>query len=89
MRYTVLWTPSAEQDLAAVWTASPDRDAVTAAPNEIDRVLADDPDQQGTVNFDTVRTLVVEPLGVDFDVVEPDRIVYVLAVWDASGTSPP
>jgi hypothetical protein len=88
MRYTVLWTPTAEQELAAIWTASADRSAVTAASKEIDRTLSVDPELKGEVSFDTVRTLVVDPLGVDFEVVEADRIVYVLAVWDIT-TSPP
>lgn len=82
MRYTVLWTPAAEQDLAEVWLHAADRVAVTAAADMLDQLLAQNPDQQGEDCFDTVRTLVVPPLGVDFEVVAMDRIVYVLTAWD-------
>lgn len=81
MNYLVVWTPSAEQQLAAVWLAAAHRANVTAASATIDQLLATDPEQQGVPNFDTVRTLVVDPIGVDFEVVDADRIVYVLTVW--------
>ena len=84
MKWTVLWTPSAEKHLAAVWLASADRNAVTSASHAIDTILAEDPENKGHENFDTVRTLVVWPLGVDFEAIAADRIVYVLSVWDVS-----
>ena len=40
MSYEVIWTTDAEQDLAAEWLAAPDRTAVTAAVDRIDRELA-------------------------------------------------
>jgi plasmid stabilization system protein ParE len=89
MTYTVAWTPTAQDDLAAVWLAAADRNAVTDASDEVDRLLKNDPEMQGMPSFDTVRTLVVPPLGVEFEVVEDDRIVYVLTAWDATaGPSP-
>jgi hypothetical protein len=39
MSYTVTWTPSAESDLAAVWLAAPDREAVTLAAHQIEQRL--------------------------------------------------
>ena len=81
MRYTVLWVPSAERDLAAIWIDSKDRTAVASAANTIDALLRDDAPSQGEPCFDTVRSVVVTPLGVDFEVFEEDRIVRVLAVW--------
>ena len=44
MRYTVIWTDPAEQNLAAVWMAAPDRNAVTSAANIVDQLLAEDPE---------------------------------------------
>ncbi len=89
MKYTVLWTPTAEQDLAAVWLAAADRNAITSAAHTIDRLLAQDPETRGEVCFDTVRALSVPPLGVEFEVIEPDRMVYVLSAWDTTkGTTP-
>jgi hypothetical protein len=81
VRYTVVWTTAGEQDLAALWLTAPDRAAVSSAANTIDALLANDPDQRGESRYDTVRILFVPPLGVDFDVQEPDRIVYVLSAW--------
>jgi hypothetical protein len=88
MTYNVVWTHPAEQELAALWMGAPDRNAVTSASREIDRLLTTDPDQRGEVCFDTVRTLNVPPLGVDFEVIEADRIVYVLTVWDLAMGKP-
>lgn len=83
MRYTVLWVPSAERDLAAIWTTSEERGSVASAANTIDALLREDATSRGEACFDTVRTLIVPPLGVDFEVQEDDRIVRVLAVWTA------
>jgi len=44
--------------------------------------LAIDPDQRGVPNYDTERKLHSPRLAVDFEVIEDDRIVYVLTVWD-------
>jgi hypothetical protein len=89
MKYTVVWTPSAEQDLAAVWLNAANRNAVTSAAHTIDGLLGQDPETRGTLRFDSVRTLLVPPLGVDFEVVEPDRIVYVLTIWDVTKNGSP
>jgi hypothetical protein len=84
MKWTVLWTKSAEQHLAAVYLASTSPNAVTSASHAIDTILGRSPDTKGTPNFDTVRTLIVEPLGVDYEVIADDRLVYVLSVWRTS-----
>ena len=84
MRYTVIWTPAAEQNLAAVWTAALDRNAMTSAANIVDQLLAKDPETRGELRFDTVRSFAIVPLGVDFEIVELDRIVYVLSAWHAT-----
>jgi hypothetical protein len=84
MTCTVLWTPAAEENLATVWMGADDRDAVTSAANTIDRLLGSNPESRGELRFDTVRTLTVPPLGVDFEVVEEDRIVWVLSAWDTT-----
>jgi hypothetical protein len=84
MKYTVLWTPRAERALADVWIAADDRKEVTAAASKIDVLLAKKPASVGDLRFDTVRTLLVPPLGVDYEVIEGDRIVYVLFAWDTT-----
>jgi len=82
MRFTVIWTMAAEQDLAAIWLDAVDRDGVSSVANTIDQLLKQNPLAIGEVRFDTVRSLAVAPLGVDFEVLEQDRLVYVLSVWE-------
>jgi hypothetical protein len=89
MRFRVSWTPLAEQDLAAVWLNADDRNAVTRAATAIDQLLADDPETRGEPLFDTVRTVCLDPLGVHFEVVDADLIVYVLTAWDTTKGTPP
>ena len=81
MSYTVVWTPTAEQDLAAIWMKVQDREAINSASNTIDALLQHDPESRGESRYDSVRVMFVPPLGVDFDVSEDDRFVYVLTVW--------
>jgi hypothetical protein len=81
MRYTVVWQPAAEQRLADIWMAAPDRAEVTRAANRIDARLAQDPQLVGEARDGTTRILVESPLAVYFDVNEPDRLVSVWAVW--------
>lgn len=81
MIFTVVWTPAAEQDLAAMWLNAGDRNAVSWAANCIERLLRHSPNAVGETFFDTVRTVAVPPLGVDYEVSDQDRLVYVLSVW--------
>ncbi len=43
MRYTVIWTQAALNKLAGIWNDDEDRGAVSAASDEIDRLLAASP----------------------------------------------
>jgi len=82
MKFTVIWTPTAEKDLAATWVDRvQDRAAITRAASSIDSLLRHDPHLHGESRYDTVRILHVPPLGVDFDVQQNDRMVFVLSVW--------
>ena len=81
MKFSVLWKEDAEQELAAIWTESEDRAAVTWAADRFDALLKSGSHAQGESRFDTVRIMLVPPLGIDFEVIEEDRIVYVLSVW--------
>jgi hypothetical protein len=84
MIFTVNWTATALQQLAAIWLAAPDRNAITVASEEIDRELRTDPDTLGRPTFATVREYRHPPLAIEFEVVEADRIVHVLSVWTVS-----
>lgn len=82
MSYTVTWTDRAEQELAAIWLAAPDRQQVTQASAAIEKLLRATPDAVGEVRFDSVRILVEWPLGVEYEILDADRRVSVVAVWD-------
>ncbi|OHB84304.1 MAG: hypothetical protein A2V98_18720 [Planctomycetes bacterium RBG_16_64_12] len=81
MTYTVVWKPAAEDELARMWTDAADRAAVTAAANDIDRLLGSSPHDQGESRSGAVRVMFLHPLGVFFHTEDEDRIVSVLRVW--------
>ncbi len=81
MRYTVVWKPGGEEELASIWLAAKDRDAVTQAAAAIDSLLREDAPSKGESRFGNKRILLMPPLGIDFGVVEEDRTVYILTVW--------
>jgi hypothetical protein len=88
MIFTVVWMPNSEERLADVWLNAPDRRAVTRSAHRIDELLRVDPQDQGDHLFDTVRAMIVGALGVEFEVIEEDRLVRILSVWDTSLGSP-
>jgi plasmid stabilization system protein ParE len=81
MKYTVVWTPFAERRLTVIWLAAEDRNAVTAAADFLDTALSSDAHLRGESRSENVRVLFAPPLGIDFEVSESDRVVYVLTVW--------
>ena len=81
MRHTVVWFPAAQQRLTEIWLAEPDRPAVTAEADEIDRLLRTDPLEIGQVRTALVRFLAEYPLAVYYVVREQDMIVEVRAIW--------
>lgn len=78
MTFSVLWKARAEEQLAAVWMAARDRDAVASAANRIDSLLRSDPSSRGESRAGAIRILIVPPLAVTFEVNEADRTVLVL-----------
>jgi hypothetical protein len=80
MKFTVIWKPKSERGLASIWIAADDRAAVTAAANEIDRVLRSQPLTAGESRSGNIRILVVPPLAVHYEVLEEDRLVNVVTV---------
>ena len=81
MSYSVVWTPSAENDLAAAWVASPDHNGITTAAEQIEARLRVDPLRTGESRESNVsRVVILPPLAVLFEVVEDDKRVFVRAV---------
>jgi plasmid stabilization system protein ParE len=81
MKYTVVWKPDAEDELARLWNNAPDRAAVAAAADRIDATLLHDPETQGESRSGNIRVLFMPPLAVYFRVSPDDRLVEVAAVW--------
>ncbi len=81
MNFTVIWSPAAIRDLAAVWIQAADQPAVTRASEEIDRMLGRDPQYVGESRPGNERVAYADPLGVRFEVVVDDLRVTVGAVW--------
>jgi len=80
MRFTVIWSQDALDQLTALWLRAANRNAVTAAQHQIDQLLRIDPDTRGFPFFGD-RVLVVPPLRVRFSINTMDMIVEVLRVW--------
>jgi hypothetical protein len=87
MKYTVVWQPSAIQELAALWLTSGNRDELTAAANGIDVALRDSAIARGDERPGDLGELVIGPLGVDFVLSRDDRKVVVSTVWRNSERS--
>jgi hypothetical protein len=81
MRYTVLWRREALDELAIAWMMAADREAVTVASAQIDRLLRAAPLEQGESREEGTRVLLIPPLGAEYEVEEGDRKVYVNSVW--------
>ena len=82
MNYSVQWTEDALDELADVWLAAAERNAVTAASHRLDQDLANDPYAIGFPRNSSVnRTAVDPPLGIDYEIIEDDKKVRVLRVW--------
>jgi hypothetical protein len=82
MNYIVHWTDVALNELAAVWTAAADRNAVTAASHRLEQDVAADPHGRGLFRASSANYTAVElPLGVEYDIIEDDKTVRFLRVW--------
>jgi hypothetical protein len=67
--------------LTELWLAASDRASITAAVDEIDRLLAIDPHGAGESRSEFTRVLFVPPVGVFFEVDDASKVVEVLKVW--------
>lgn len=81
MKFTVVWRRTAVNELAELWLRAPDREAFSLAVAQIERLLANDPREQGESREDDTRVLLILPVGVEYDVDDGDRKVLVNTVW--------
>ena len=81
MKYTVVWTVEAEEELAAIWVDAVDRSVIAKAAESLDRELVQYPAAVGESRPNSQRIAYCLPLGIQFEIIEDDRLVRVLAVW--------
>lgn len=81
--FRVRWEDTALGELARLWLAadSPMRQRITAATDEIDRLLQTDPLGQGESRPGGRRVHFTSPLGITFRVETDGQTVSVLRVW--------
>jgi len=78
--FTVIWRPSALNDLATAWVSSGDRRMVTEAAERVDRLLSQKPGDQGESRPLNRRIMFERPLVVTYEILEADRTVVILGV---------
>jgi len=79
--YEVIWKEDAEEELASIWNAAVDRDAVTKATDEIDRRLKRNAGSLGESREEGFRVFVLEPIGVEFQVFDSPPRALVVRAW--------
>ena len=81
MKFTVVWTPAVERDLAELWLEYPTwRTEISQAANEVDSFLRRDPEKHGESRFENVRFCFWSPLAVDYRVFPDDLRVEIIGI---------
>jgi hypothetical protein len=81
VRYTVACTIAADGELAAIWIAAEDRNAVSDAAREIEQAFLEAPLDHGESREDKQRIMFVAPLGVRYLVQPEDLRVVIIQFW--------
>jgi hypothetical protein len=82
MRYNVDWNISARRTLAAIWIKAANRLAVTAAQDQIDRLLAANPLGNSNPVSEGLYAINVHPLRAVFEVDDSTESVMVVSVGE-------
>jgi len=80
MNYTVIWRREAEAQLITLWLRAANKEAITRYAEQIDRILARDPNEQGESRNENTRLAFFRPLCVRYQVDEAAKRVTVLAI---------
>ena len=84
MKWTVVYLPACEQELADLWLDPASRAEIADAANRIDRLLQRDPQAGESRENEDERVLFVAPLGALYRVNDDDCLVEVVHVWKFS-----
>ena len=88
IRFTLIWSNEAQDQLAQIWLDAPDRKSINDAANRIDALLQYDPHTKGEPVTEGLRSLDAPPLRVLYSVAESDRLVQVVLVRHTSPSTP-
>lgn len=80
MRFIIIWSPRAEQMLAAAWLNSPQRDEITRASFLLENRLQRAADTYGESRPNGVRIAFERPLGIRYRLNVRTGIVQILQV---------
>lgn len=80
MKWTVIYKPSAHNELADIWLNAADRQAIADAADEIDGLLQNSPIEASESRSGVTRIIIRRPLTVLFDLNEDDALITVLAM---------
>ena len=81
MKWTVIYRPPAQDELADIWLNSPDPQEVAEAADAIDQALTSNPFGAGESRGGDARIIIQRPLTVLYDVYQDDALVEVFAVY--------
>lgn len=81
MKWTVIYRPPAQDELANIWLDAPDPQAVANAADGIDRILASKPLEVGESRGGRKRIIIEWPLTVLYEVFPEDAAVEVFSVF--------
>jgi hypothetical protein len=80
MTYTVIWSHAAKNQDAELWLAATDRNAISRATNQIDRLLRQSPKASAIYLREGLWKVIVPPLAAIFEVRDDDCIVEVAGI---------
>ena len=76
--YRVHWSAQTKRQLAGIWIAASDRNAVTRASHEIDKALARDPAGSGQKLAEGLWKIETTPLVVYYELDDANKLVQVI-----------
>jgi hypothetical protein len=88
MPYRVFWSPEAERRYKNLLRLSTDSAGLVQAARDIDRQLHSDPYEIGESRDENIRIGFLEPLAIEFEVLQDVETVIVFNVWMSKRRSP-
>lgn len=80
MKYSVEWTPQAEEDLALWWLKAKDRAEINRIQIVAERLLADDPFEAGTELMESLFIVDIHPLRFYYEIHQPESVVEITSI---------